>query len=101
MKYSLGFRASVVRKTQDGSGRTINQVARETGISVATVSNWLEQFKNGTLSLDGCEVAQGLSACYLPVDWHYPEDNPELAKARKQGSSQGQRSACTAPLLVG
>lgn len=56
MKYSLGFRASVVRKTQDGSGRTINQVARETGISVATVSNWMEQFKNGTLSLDGCDA---------------------------------------------
>jgi len=37
MKYSLGFRASVVRKTQDGSGRTINQVARETGISVVRV----------------------------------------------------------------
>ena len=56
MKYSLGFRASVVRKTQDGTGRTINQVARETGISVATVSNWLDQFKNGTLSLDGCDA---------------------------------------------
>ena len=27
MKYSQGFRASIVRKTQDGSGRSIGKVA--------------------------------------------------------------------------
>lgn len=55
MKYSLGFRASIVRKTQDGSGRSVYQVAKETGISPATVSSWINQFRNGTLSLDGSD----------------------------------------------
>jgi len=52
---SLGFRASIVRKTQDGSGRSVYQVAKETGISPATVSSWIKQFRNGTLSLDGSD----------------------------------------------
>jgi transposase-like protein len=34
MKYSEGFKASVVKRTQDGSGRTIAQVAREVGLSI-------------------------------------------------------------------
>lgn len=56
MKYSIGFRASVVKKTQDGSGRTLSQVARDTGVSTATISNWIQQFKSGTLGLDGCDA---------------------------------------------
>jgi transposase-like protein len=55
MKYSMGFRASIVRKTQDGTGRSVYEVARETGVSAATISSWKEQYKAGTLSLDGCE----------------------------------------------
>jgi len=34
MKYSEGFRASIVRKTQDGSGRTVYQVARRIGMDI-------------------------------------------------------------------
>lgn len=56
MKYSEGFRASIVKKTQDGSGRTVYQVARETGINAATIKNWITQFKNGTLNMDGCDA---------------------------------------------
>jgi len=56
MKYSLGFRASIVKKTQDGSGRSIYQIAKETGISSATVANRIKQSKNGTLSLDACDA---------------------------------------------
>jgi len=56
MKYSEGFRASIVKKTQDGSGRSIYQVAKETGINAATIKNWITQFKNGTLSMDGCDT---------------------------------------------
>ena len=55
MKYSPGFRASVVRKTQDGSGRSINQLARETGVSYTTISNWVEQHRIGKLSLDDAD----------------------------------------------
>lgn len=55
MKYSEGFRASIVKKLQDGSGRSVYQVARETGINAATIKNWITQFKNGRLGLDGCD----------------------------------------------
>ena len=55
MKYSPGFRASIVRKTQDGSGRSINQLARETGVSYTTISNWVEQHRIGKLSLDDAD----------------------------------------------
>ena len=37
MKYSEGFKASVVKRTQDGSGRTIAQVAGEVGLSPSTL----------------------------------------------------------------
>lgn len=56
MKYSEGFRASIVKKTQDGSGRSVYQVAKETGINVATIKNWIIQFKNGSLGLDGSDA---------------------------------------------
>jgi transposase len=56
MKYSHGFRASIVRKTQDGSGRSIYQIAKETGITSTTIANWIKQSENGTLSLDACDA---------------------------------------------
>lgn len=56
MKYSEGFRASVVRKTQDGSGRSVYQVAKETGVSPVTIRNWITLFKNGSLGVDGCDA---------------------------------------------
>lgn len=56
MRYSEGFRASIVKKTQDGSGRSVNQVVRETGINPGTIRNWITQLKNGSLNLDGCDT---------------------------------------------
>lgn len=56
MKYSMGFRASIVRKTLDGSGKSVYQLSQETGISPTTITNWISQFKAGTLSLDGCDA---------------------------------------------
>jgi transposase-like protein len=56
MKYSIGFRGSIVRKTLDGSGRSVYQVARETGISATTITNWIKQYNAGTLSSDGCDA---------------------------------------------
>ncbi len=55
MKYSPGFKASIVRKTQDGSGRSVNQMARETGVSYTTIANWIEQYRIGKLSLDDAD----------------------------------------------
>jgi len=56
MRYSEGFRASIVKKTQDGSGRSVYQVAKETGINATTIKNWTTQFKNGRLNMDGCNT---------------------------------------------
>ena len=56
MKYSEGFRASIVKKTQDGSGRTIYQIAKETGVNAVTIQNWITKFKNGRLNMDGCDA---------------------------------------------
>ena len=52
MKYSPGFRSSVVRKTLDGSGRSVAEVARETGVSYATVLSWMEKHRLGKLDVD-------------------------------------------------
>ena len=52
MKYSPGFRSSVVRKTLDGSGRSIAQVSRETGVSYATIANWIDKHRLGKLDVD-------------------------------------------------
>ena len=55
MKYSAGFRASIVRKTQDGSGRSISEIARETGVSYTTITNWIEKYQLGKLDLDNAD----------------------------------------------
>jgi len=35
-----------VKKTQDGSGRSVYQVAQETGINPTTLKNWISQYKH-------------------------------------------------------
>jgi len=52
MRYSSGFKASAVRKIVDGSGRSINDVAKEVGIYPATLSDWIRQHNAGKLGLD-------------------------------------------------
>ncbi len=55
MRYSEGFKVAIVKKTQDGSGRSVYQVARETGINPTTLKNWLSQYKHDMLGVDGCD----------------------------------------------
>ena len=43
MRYSEGFKAAIVKKTQDGSDRSVYQVAQETGINPTTLKNWISQ----------------------------------------------------------
>ena len=52
MKYSPGFRSSVVRKTLDDSGRSVAEVSRETGVSYATVRSWIKKYRLGKLDVD-------------------------------------------------
>ena len=57
MRYSEGFKASIIRKLVDGSGRTVYQVAKETGVNVQTIQNWQEKLKAGIVSSRGSGAA--------------------------------------------
>ena len=50
MKYSIGFKESVVRKVLPPSSRSILSVAKETGVAYQTITNWLKLAKDGTLT---------------------------------------------------
>lgn len=58
MRYSEGFKASIVRKSQDGSGRNLDELARESGVHPATLGRWIQLFRAGTLALDGGDGIQ-------------------------------------------
>lgn len=49
MRYSLGFKESLVKKVLPPNNRPIASVARESGVADQTLRNWLAQAKNGTL----------------------------------------------------
>ena len=51
MKYSIGFRTSVLRKVLPAESRSVYQMARESGISVITIQSWLSKLKEGTLEV--------------------------------------------------
>jgi transposase len=55
MRYSQGFKASIVRKAQDGSGRKLDDIARESNIHPATLGRWIQQFRADKLTLDGAD----------------------------------------------
>lgn len=80
MKYSQGFKASIVRKTQDGSGRSIGQVATETGVNYTTISNWIKQYRTGKLDLDEAEG--------IPPDQRNPGEKLALLLESKTLSSE-------------
>lgn len=52
MKYSIGFRNSVLRKVLPPQNRGIYSVAKEAGISPITLHSWLAKLKDGKLELD-------------------------------------------------
>jgi transposase len=51
VKYSIGFRTSVLRKVLPPESRSVSQVARESGISDITIQSWLSKLKEGTLEV--------------------------------------------------
>lgn len=63
MRYSAGFKASIVRKSQEGSGRNQDELAREYGIHAATLGRWIQAFRAGRLALDGGD-------CIIPSHRH-------------------------------
>ena len=58
MRYSEGFKASIVRKSQDGLGRSIDDLARDSGVHPATIGRWIQALRAGTLTLDGGDGIQ-------------------------------------------
>lgn len=58
MKYTDGFRGSIIKKVLHGGGKSAWQVAQETGVNVTTIQNWLRKHKAGSLVLDGSEGGQ-------------------------------------------
>lgn len=49
MRYSLGFKESLIKKVLPPNNNSIAQVAKEAGISDQTLRNWLKQAKNNSL----------------------------------------------------
>lgn len=57
MRYSEGFRNSVLRKVLPPEGRSVYVVAKEMGVSPMTLQNWLAKVKDGKMVL-GSEGAE-------------------------------------------
>lgn len=50
MKYSIGFKESTVKKVLESDGKSIQQIAHESGVSDQTLRNWITKAKEGTLN---------------------------------------------------
>ena len=49
MRYSLGFKESLVQKILSSDSHSISLVAKEAGVAEQTLRNWLNKAKEGTL----------------------------------------------------
>ena len=52
MRYSEGFKRSVVRKSQESSGKTLDEIAEASGVHPATLGRWIQAFRAGKLDVD-------------------------------------------------
>jgi len=52
MKYSEGFRNSVLRKVLPPNSQSVYSVAKEVGVSAITIHSWLSKLKEGTLAFN-------------------------------------------------
>ena len=57
MRYSEGFRNSVLRKVLPPESRSVYVVAKEMGLSPMTVQNWLARVRDGKMAV-GSEGAE-------------------------------------------
>lgn len=55
MKYSKGFKSSIVRRVVDNEGKSVYQVSKETGICSSTITSWIENHKTGKLVLESTD----------------------------------------------
>lgn len=55
MKYSKGFKSSIVRRVVEDGTKSVYQVSKETGVSSTTINSWIEMYKAGKLALDSTD----------------------------------------------
>ena len=57
MRYSTGFKNSVLRKILPPENQSVATVAKDSGVSIATIHSWLQKYKDGriTVGSDGYE----------------------------------------------
>src|SRR5574344_583108 len=55
MKYSKGFKSSIVRRVVENGTKSVYQVSKETGICSTTINSWIEKHKAGKLTLDSTD----------------------------------------------
>ena len=55
MKYSKGFKSSIVRRVVERGEKSVYQVSKETGIGAATINGWIEKHKAGKLGMDSSD----------------------------------------------
>jgi transposase-like protein len=58
MRYTEGFKRSLIRKVFDGNGRPADEVAQEARVHPATLGRWIQKYRAGTLEEDGGEGIQ-------------------------------------------
>lgn len=55
MRYSKGFKSSIVRRVVENGTKSVYQVSKETGICSTTINSWIEKHKAGKLTLDSTD----------------------------------------------
>jgi transposase len=59
MRYSNGFRQSILKRILPPASQALHEVSQEIGISEQTIRNWMAKAKNGTLDQPDGEIAPG------------------------------------------
>jgi transposase len=80
MKYSIGFRNSVLRKVLPPESRSPVEVSKEVGINVNSIYNWMNQLKSGKM-----ELLEGLEQS---VDSRSPQEKLNLLLEAKTISTE-------------
>ena len=58
MRYSEGFKRSVIRKALADDARPLDDIARESKVHPATLGKWIQQFRAGKLEAGGGDGIQ-------------------------------------------
>ena len=56
MRYSKGFKVSVLKRILPPANRSVKEVSKETGVSENTIYLWLKMLENGKIDTDDSEL---------------------------------------------